>query len=109
MPKDLRTFIRELTTARPGEIKRVSHAVDPRFGATAIAERFAREQQYPALYFDSIGTSGIPLVLNLTATYERLALALETTLADMVPTFGQRMAKPIPARDVPREQAPVKE
>ena len=109
MPKDLRSFIQELITARPGEIKQVSHTVDPRFGATAIADRFARDQQYPALYFDSIGTSRIPLVLNLTATYERLALALETTLADMVPTFGQRMARPVPARDVPREEALVKE
>ena len=95
--------------ARPGEIKRVSAAVDPRFGATAIAERFARENQYPALYFDKIGRSAIPLVLNLTATYDRLAVALDTTLADMVPTFSGRMARPHPAHEVPREGAPVKE
>src|SRR5687768_9146140 len=109
MAKDLRSYIRDLMTARPGEVKRVSEPVDPRFGATAVAERFARDNQYPALYFDSIGASSIPLVLNLTATYERLAVALDTTVQQMVPAFGERMTRPIAARDVPRQAAPVKE
>jgi len=109
MPKDLRSFLSDLMTARPGEIRRVSDPVDPRFGATAVAARFARDNQYPALYFEKVGCSAIPLVLNLTATYERLALALGTTLADLVPTFGERMAHPVPAREVSRGDAPVKE
>jgi len=109
MPKDLRSFLCDLMTARPGEIRRVSDPVDPRLGATAVAERVARENQYPALYFERIGCSAIPLVLNLTATYERLALALGTTLADLVPTFGERMAHPLPAREISRGDAPVKE
>ena len=109
MPKDLRSFLREVLERRPGEIKRVADRVDPRFGATGLAERFARENQYPALYFEKIGSSNIPLVLNLTATYDRLALALGTTVAEMVPTFGQKMTVPIPAREVSREDAPVKE
>jgi 2,5-furandicarboxylate decarboxylase 1 len=108
MPKDLRSFLREVLAQRPGEIKRVSEPVDPHFGATGLAERFARENQYPALYFEKIRGSDIPLVLNLTATYDRLALALGTTVAEMVPTFGQRMTAPIPAREVSREDAPVK-
>jgi 2,5-furandicarboxylate decarboxylase 1 len=109
MPKDLRSFIRDLIVARPGEVKHVSAPVEPRFGATAIAERFARDNQYPALYFERVGASSIPLVLNLTATYERLAVALDTTLQDMVATFGERMTRPITAREVPRDAAPVKE
>jgi 2,5-furandicarboxylate decarboxylase 1 len=109
MPKDLHSFLCNLMRARPGEVKSVTAAVDPRFGATAIAERFARENQYPALYFEKIGRSTIPLVLNLTATYDRLAVALDTTLADMVPTFSDRMARPHPAREVRRDEAPVKE
>ena len=108
MPKDLRSFLREVLAQRPGEIKRVSEPVDPHFGATGLAERFARENQYPALYFEKIRGSDIPLVLNLTATYDRLALALGTTVAEMVPTFGQKMTAPIPAREVSREDAPVK-
>ena len=109
MPKDLRSFMRDLIATRPGEMKRVSAPVDPRFGATAIAERFARDGQYPALYFEKVGGSQIPLVLNLTTTYDRLAVALETTLQELVPTFGDRMTRPVAAREVPREAAPVKE
>jgi 2,5-furandicarboxylate decarboxylase 1 len=109
MAKDLRSFLRDVIEQRPGEIKRVSDRVDPRFGATGLAERFARESQYPALYFEKVGASEIPLVLNLTATYDRLALALGTNVADMVPTFGQKMTAPIPATEVSRENAPVKE
>lgn len=109
MSKDLRSFLRDLIAARPGEIKRVSEPVDPRFGATAIAERFARDNQYPALYFDKVGCSEIPLLLNLTATFDRLAVALDATLADLVPTFSQRMTHPLPAREVPRGDAPVKD
>lgn len=109
MPKDLRSFLCNLIAARPGELKRVSEPVDPRFGATAVAERFARDNQYPALYFHKVGGSEIPLVLNLTATFDRLAVALETTLADLVPTFSQRMTRPLPAHEVSRADAPVKE
>jgi 2,5-furandicarboxylate decarboxylase 1 len=109
MPKDLRTFLSDLIKARPGEVKRVPEPVEPRFGATGIAERFARENQYPALYFDKIGCSAIPLVLNLTATYDRLAVALDTTLEALVPTFSQRLSHPHPSRSVPRDDAPIKE
>lgn len=109
MAKDLRSFLREVIAARPGEIKQVSDPVDPRFGATGLAERFARDQQYPALYFDRIDGSEIPLVLNLTATYDRLALALGTNVANLVPTFGELMTRPLPAREVARHEAPVKE
>ncbi|OFW13950.1 MAG: 4-hydroxybenzoate decarboxylase [Acidobacteria bacterium RIFCSPLOWO2_02_FULL_67_21] len=108
MPKDLRSFLQDLIAVRPGDVKRVSAPVDPRFGATAVAERFARANQYPALYFEQVGASRIPLVLNLTATYDRLAVALETTLQELVPAFGDRMTRPIASREVPREEAPVK-
>lgn len=109
MPKDLRSFLQDLIAARPGDVKRVSAPVDPRFGATAVAERFARENQYPALYFEKVGAGRIPLVLNLTATYDRLAVALGTTPQDLVPAFGERMTRPVASREVPREAAPVKE
>jgi 2,5-furandicarboxylate decarboxylase 1 len=109
MPKDLRSFLREVIATRPGEIKHVPDPVDPRFGATGVAERLARDNQYPALYFEKVGRSGIPVVLNLTATYDRLALALGTDVANLVPTFGQLMTRPQAAREVGRDEAPVKE
>jgi 2,5-furandicarboxylate decarboxylase 1 len=107
--KDLRHFIRELAQKRPGELKEIAERVDARFGATAVAERFARENRYPALYFHRVGDSALPLVLNLTATYDRLALALGSTPEDVVRTFGSRLAQGIPPRTVSAAEAPVKE
>ena len=92
MPKDLRSFLHDVLAQRPGEIKRVSDRVDPRFGATGLAERFARENQYPALYFEKVGTSEMPLVLNLTATYDRLAVALGTPPTGRCGLVAQQLA-----------------
>ncbi|MEE8350460.1 MAG: UbiD family decarboxylase [Acidobacteriota bacterium] len=107
--KDLRYFIRQIIDHMPGAIKRVTHPVDPRFGCTALAERFARQNEYPGLYFPQIEGSRLPLVINLTATYQRLALALGTTPRDMVATYGERLTRRVAPIEVPREEAPVKE
>ena len=49
----------------------------------------------------------MPLVINLTATYERLALALDTRVPDMARVYGERQANPIQAETV--ADGPVKE
>lgn len=107
--KDLRQFLSEVLRKRPGEIKLVEEAVNPRFGATAMAERFARDNQFPALYFKRIAGSSLPLILNLTATYDRLALALGSTPEDVVRTYGTRLTQGIAPVSVTRQNAPVKE
>jgi 2,5-furandicarboxylate decarboxylase 1 len=107
--KDLKHFIRQIIERMPGDIKRVDRDVDPRFGCTALAEKFARQNDYPALFFPRIDGSPLPLVTNLTATYERLALALGTTPVDMVSAYGERLAKGVTPVEVTRQEAPVKE
>ncbi|MEA2642954.1 MAG: 2,5-furandicarboxylate decarboxylase 1 [Chloroflexota bacterium] len=107
MPKDLRSFVDELAERRPDELKMVSEPVDPRFGMTAVAAALERRGQFPALYFQHVRGSELPAVVNLTASYERLAMALGTTQHEMVSVYSQRQAKPIPPRIV--EDAPVKE
>ncbi|HEY3118136.1 MAG TPA: UbiD family decarboxylase [Chloroflexota bacterium] len=107
MPKDLRSFVDELAERRPGEMKIVREPVDPRFGMTAIAAAFERRGEFPAIYFEHVNGSEVPAVINLTASYDRLALALETTSQDMVPTYSEKQGKPIPPRVV--ETGPVKE
>ncbi len=109
VPKDLRSFLEQVIREMPGQIKVVPHEVDPRFGCTGLAERFARRNEYPALYFEKVKGSEIPLIINLTATPERLALALGSTIEDVVRTYGERLAERIPPIWVAREEAPVKE
>ncbi|MEE2822633.1 MAG: UbiD family decarboxylase [Acidobacteriota bacterium] len=107
--KDLRSFAQQVIDHLPGTIKQVNHTVNPRFGCTALAEKFARKNEYPALFFPRIRGSRLPLIINLMSTYERLALALETTPLDMVTTYGNRLAKGVTPIEVTSEEAPVKE
>ncbi|MBX5489679.1 MAG: UbiD family decarboxylase [Chloroflexi bacterium] len=107
MPKDLRTFIAEVAEKRPQDIMMVAENIDPRFGMTAVAAALERRAQFPALFFRRSRGSELPVVMNLCATYERLALALGTTVQEMVPTYAERQAHPIPPTIV--ETGPVKE
>jgi 2,5-furandicarboxylate decarboxylase 1 len=107
MPKDLRTFIDQVARTMPDDIRVVSQEVDPRWGATAVAARLEQQQRFPTLVFRRVRGSRLPVVLNLTATYERLALALDSTVEDMVRTYGVRQAHPIAPIDV--ASGPVQE
>jgi 2,5-furandicarboxylate decarboxylase 1 len=107
MGKDLRTFIHQISTAMPDEIRMVAEEVDPRFGVTAIAGKLAKEGNFPALYFSRLKGSSLPLVINLTASFERLALALGTSVAQMAGAYGERQARPVPAETV--TSGPVKD
>jgi 2,5-furandicarboxylate decarboxylase 1 len=100
MPRDLRTFIEQVARTMPDEIQVVSKEIGPQWGATAVAARLEQQQRFPTLVFRRISGSRLPVVLNLTATYERLALALDSTVEDMVRTYGVRQANPIAPVDV---------
>src|SRR5437763_14626287 len=105
MPKDLRTFLDQVARTMPDEVRVVSQEVDPRWGATAVAARLEQQNRFPTLVFRRVRGSQVPVVLNLTATYERLALSLDTTVEDMVRVYGERQAKPI--RPVEVSEGPV--
>jgi 2,5-furandicarboxylate decarboxylase 1 len=107
MAKDLRSFIGEVVERRPNDIKRVDDDVDPHWGVTAVAAALEKRGEFPALFFSSVGDTELPVVVNLTATYERLALALGTDVQHMVPTYAERQAHPIPPVVV--DTGPVKE
>jgi 2,5-furandicarboxylate decarboxylase 1 len=107
MPKDLRSFIDELAEKRPDDIVRVKREVDPRHELTAVVEKLERAGQFPAVFFEKVMGSTIPVIINLTASYDRLAMALDTTLDEMVETFCEREKNPIEPNVV--SDGPVKE
>ena len=107
MPKDLRSFIAEVAERRPDDLKTIEEEVDPQFGITAVAAKLERRGEFPAIFFQRVRGTDLPLVVNLTATYERLALALGTTVERMVDVYAEKQASPIPPVVV--ESGPVKE
>jgi len=86
MAKDLRTYLDELLEKRPRDVVVVDKEVDPVYEASAIVEKFERENKFPLVFFKNIKGSKIPLVINLGATYERLALSLGSRAQ---PTAGE--------------------
>ena len=70
---DLQGFLALLE--REGQLARVRAAVDPELEITAIATRVVREQG-PALLFERVEGSEIPLAINLLGSDRRIELAL---------------------------------
>ncbi|HBA40215.1 MAG TPA: UbiD family decarboxylase [Deltaproteobacteria bacterium] len=109
MAKDMRTFMDQVAGERPGEILVVDEEVDPKFGITGIAAKLAGQNRFPAVFCRKVRGSRLPVIINLTASYDRLALAVGTTTANMVPDYANRPSAKIPPKIVEKSQAPVKE
>jgi 2,5-furandicarboxylate decarboxylase 1 len=113
MSQDLRTYLDLLIRTYPDQLKIVSSEVNPEFEATAIVDRMeddpARFPGFPAVLFRNVGGSPMPLLLNLHATYERLALSIGTDVKGMVPEYARREGARIPTTTVDASAAPVQE
>src|SRR4029450_5840957 len=110
MAKDLRTYLDELLEKRPRDVVVVDREVEPRYEASAIVEKFERENKFPLVFFKNIRGSKIPLVINLGATYERLALSLGSPAGpQMVKDLAHREHHPLPVKEIAAREAPCKE
>ena len=110
MAKDLRSFLDELLEKRPKDVVVVDKEIDPRYEASAIVEKFERENKFPLVFFKSIKGSKMPLVINLGATYERLALSLGSpTVPQMVKDLAYREHHPVAVKEISAKDAPCKE
>jgi 4-hydroxy-3-polyprenylbenzoate decarboxylase len=71
--EDLRDFLAALD--RAGELRRVKAEVDPRLEITEIVQRVVREEG-PALLFEKVRGSRIPLLINAFGSHRRMGMAL---------------------------------
>ena len=71
--QDLREFITELE--KQGELKRISTPVDAYLEITEICRR-TLDKQGPALLFENVNGSDIPVLANLFGTTRRVAMAM---------------------------------
>ena len=70
---DLRSFLRAIEAV--GELRRISVPVDPHLEITEICQRVVREEG-PALVFERVEGSELPLVINVFGSRRRLEIAL---------------------------------
>ncbi|MEW5806377.1 MAG: menaquinone biosynthesis decarboxylase [Acidobacteriota bacterium] len=73
--RDLRDFVKKLEDL--GELKRIRVEVDPELEITEIANRVVKSGG-PALLFEKVKGSNIPVLINTFGTERRMNLALET-------------------------------
>ncbi len=110
MPKDLRSYMDELLEKRPKDVVIVEREVDPKYEASAIVEKFERQNKFPLVFFKNIKGSKFPLVINLGATYERLALSLGSpSVPQMVKDLAYREHNPVPVKEIAAKDSPVKD
>lgn len=110
MAQDLRTYLRLLAEKRPQDIVVVEEELPWRCGPTAVAEKIEKEGKYPLIYCKKICGAEFPLILNLGASYDRMALALGSdSIQEVVKILAEREMKPLPWKEVSKSEAPVKE
>lgn len=95
MTADLRDFLRQLEEQGPDEWLRIKKQVSLTHEATALLFQLEERGRFPAVYFENIQESAIPMVTNLHATRSRLALALGVGEGNLVEAYRNRQANPV--------------
>lgn len=98
--RDLREFIQKLEEA--GELKRVDTPVDPCLEITEICRRVL-DRGGPALLFENIKGSDLPVLGNLFGTTRRVALGMGADSIEALRDIGRTLAwlrQPDPPRGV---------
>jgi 2,5-furandicarboxylate decarboxylase 1 len=118
MPKDLRTYLKDIEKYGGDELVRVKKQVDPKFEATTLLRKLELEGRQPVTIFENPldlyrKPSSFPLVMNAYSTRRKLAIAIGLDPGD------SKMSLPLKIKDlyaerrkhelVKREGAPVKE
>jgi 4-hydroxy-3-polyprenylbenzoate decarboxylase len=88
--KDLRDFIAKLEQL--GELKRIHTEVDPYLEITEICDRTLKKGG-PALLFERVKGSGMPLLGNLFGTTRRVALGMGEESVDALRGVGELLAQ----------------
>jgi len=87
--KDLRDFISQLE--KKGELKRISVEVDPCLEMTEICDRTLRAAG-PALLFENVKNSSVPVLANLFGTPQRVAMGMGEESVDALREVGELLA-----------------
>ena len=87
--KDLRDFIDQLESI--GELKRINVEVDPNLEITEICDRTLRAQG-PALLFENVKGSSVPILANLFGTTRRVAMGMGEDSIEALREVGKLLA-----------------
>jgi len=103
---DLRSFVKSIEQNEQHLVK-VKKEVDQKFEATAVLEKLQFENRFPMVYFNKVKGYDIPVVSNVFADRDRIAMAFGTTGKELNKVVRERELNPI--EPVMVNDAPVQE
>jgi len=106
-PKDLRSYLALLQDKSPDLYLRVEHDVDLDYEMTALVKKLGSRGRYPAVLFERVSGTEHPVISNLFASRETIALALDCRPEEMNDIYLNKLKNPIAPRVV--KDGPVKE
>ena len=101
MPQDLRSYIDQVKSERPGDFVTISKEVDPAYEITATIVKMEQvAKRRPVIVFENVKGTDFPVMSNMHASRPRLAMALKCSPRDMQKTFLAAMENPIPPKEI---------
>ncbi len=107
MPKDLRSFVRQLQEEAPEELRRARREVSHEWEPMAVLGKLALGGEHPAVLFERVRGYEFPVIANLLSTRKKFALALNTTEERAAEVYSEREVRRVPPKRV--ETGPVKD
>lgn len=104
---DLRDYLDELKRHHPEELVEINSPAPRDYTMTACALELERQGKYPALLFNDVAGSSMPVLSNLFASRHRIALLLnldERELVEGWSRLAERRIAPIACREAPVQQ-----
>ncbi len=113
MSKDLRSFLRDLEKLADEQYLCVPEAVAAHLGVPVYLHKLEEKGRFPAVLFEQATDSSgrafpFPVVSNLFASRERLAMAIGSSPARLAEDLAKRV-QTLPPQVVEKGEAPVKE
>ncbi len=89
MSQDLRKFLKTFEHLFPQQVLRIDREMNPVFEPTALIMELDRIKYYPLVYFENIAGSSFPVVANVLATRQRLAMAMDAGPESAAAVFAE--------------------
>ncbi|HEY1266332.1 MAG TPA: hypothetical protein VGH16_03685, partial [Candidatus Binatia bacterium] len=94
---DLREYLNRLE--KQGDLARVKKEVDPKYEIGAICKT-AHDKGRKALFFERVRGCSMPVIVDLLATFNRIATAIETQETDLFKEVVERTKEGVEPRIV---------
>ncbi len=105
--KDLRGFLQDLRENMPDELATIKKEVNPEFELCGVLRKFQEKNMFPAVYFEKVTGTEVPVVSNIMASRVRQAFALDTTPDALSQEYARRqenLKEPVLVDDAPVKQ-----